>query len=94
MKPAVLAGPLVGPLTAGKAMPTELFVVVGVTVAAAAAVVGEIAAEVAAVLGLVEVRVAGSAVVVAAAVLAVDEECCYSSSIGRHCWQAVGRLIE
>jgi hypothetical protein len=91
MKPAVLAGPLVGPLTAGKAMPMESF---AVTVVAAAAVVGEIAAEVAAVLELVEVRVAGSAVVVAAAVLAVDEECYYSSSIGRRCWQAVGRLIE
>jgi hypothetical protein len=92
MKPAVLAGPLVGPLTAGKAMPMESFAVT--VVVAAAAVVGEIAAELAAVLELVEVRVAGSAVVVAAAVLAVDEECYYSSSIGRRCWQAVGRLIE
>ena len=53
MKPAVLAGPLVGPLTAGKAMPMESF---AVTVVVAAAVVGEIAAEVAAAPELVEVR--------------------------------------
>ena len=89
----MLADPIVGPLTAGKAMPMELFVVAAVTVAAAV-VVGEIAAEVAAVLELAEVRVVGSAVVVAVAVPVADEECCYSSSIGRHCWQAVGRLIE
>jgi hypothetical protein len=70
----------------------ELFVVVAVTVAAAA---GEIVAEVAAALELVEVRAVESAVAVAAAaVLAVDEECCYSSSIVQHCWQVVGRLIE
>jgi hypothetical protein len=93
MKPAVLADPLVGPPTAGKAKLMELFVVVAVTVAAAA--VGEIVAEVAAALELVEVRVVESAVAVAAAaVLAVDEECCYSSSIVQHCWQVVGRLIE
>jgi hypothetical protein len=65
----------------------ELFVVVAVTVAAAAAAaVGEIVAEVAAALGLVEVRAVESAV-------AVDEECCYSSLIVQHCWQAVDRLI-
>ena len=67
-------------------MPMELFVVVAVTVAAAAAV-GEIVAEVAAALGLVEVHAVESAV-------AVDEECCYSSLIVQHCWQAVDRLIE
>ena len=89
----MIADPLVGPLTAGKAMPMELFVVVAVTVAAAA--VGEIVAEVAAALEIVEVRVVESAVAVAAAaVLVVDEECCYASSIVQHCWQVVGRLIE
>ena len=50
MKPAVLADPLVGPLTAVKVLPMEPF---------AAAAVGEIAAEVAAVLELVEVRAVG-----------------------------------
>jgi hypothetical protein len=53
MKPAVLADPLVGPLTAAKALPKELFVVAVAVVVAAA---DEIAAEVAAALGLVEVR--------------------------------------
>lgn len=48
MKPAVPADPLVGPLTAVKALPMELFAVV--------AAVGEIAAEVAAAPELVEVR--------------------------------------
>jgi hypothetical protein len=87
MKPAVLADPLVGPLTAVKALPTELFV---------AAAVDEIAAEVAAALELelVEVRVVGSAVVVAVAVLAAGGGCCYSSLIVRHCWLAAGHLIE
>lgn len=54
MKPAVLAGPPVGPLTAVKVLPKGLFVA-----AAAVAAVGEIAAEVAAVLELVEVRAVG-----------------------------------
>jgi hypothetical protein len=91
MKPAVLADPLVGPLTAVKALPTELFVA-----AAVVAAVDEIAAEVAAALELelVEVRVVGSAVVVAVAVLAAGGGCCYSSLIVRHCWLAAGHLIE
>ena len=89
MTPAVLAGPLVDPLTAERVLPMEPFVA-----AAAAVDVAEIAAEVVAALELAEVRVVGSAVVAAVAVPAADEGCCCSSWIARHCWLAADRLIE